>query len=298
MTTVVALRNTPSLSIGEIRVDGGTQSRARINDETVDEYVAAIKGGAKFPPVDVFYDGRDHWMADGFHRARAYRKTGARTIDVRIHRGSKRDALLFSIEANSAHGLRRTNADKRRAVELLLHDEEWSMWSDREIARRAGVNHRLVAEMKSSLEDSSSDAVAVEKPSKPPRQVRTKHGTVTTMNTSAISRANKARSEQRVERDEKIRALVAAGHPACDIARKLGVAESVVGDSKKRQGLDRKNPLAKMIADADGLATAWRHAPEALLAKATDEQRMEAIKQLKATISAARRLIRQLKGIK
>ena len=33
---------------------------------------------------------------------------------------------LHSVGANATHGLRRSNADKRRAVVLLLEDEEWS----------------------------------------------------------------------------------------------------------------------------------------------------------------------------
>jgi hypothetical protein len=34
---------------------------------------------------------------------------------------------------------RRSNEDKRRAVQTLLSDPEWSGWSDREIVRRCGV---------------------------------------------------------------------------------------------------------------------------------------------------------------
>jgi hypothetical protein len=41
--------------------------------------------------------------------------------------------------------LRRSNADRRRAVMALLKDEEWSGWSDREIARRCRVGHVLVS---------------------------------------------------------------------------------------------------------------------------------------------------------
>jgi hypothetical protein len=51
----------------------------------------------------------------------------------------------------------RTNEDKRRAVMTLLGDEEWSQWSNREIARRCGVHHDLVGSLRSSLADSASD---------------------------------------------------------------------------------------------------------------------------------------------
>src|SRR5450755_183395 len=45
---------------------------------------------------------------------------------------------------SATHGLRRTNADKRRSVETLLGDEEWQKWSNREIARKCGVGNDLV----------------------------------------------------------------------------------------------------------------------------------------------------------
>jgi hypothetical protein len=53
--------------------------------------------------------------------------------------------------ANAAHGLRRTNADKRRGAQTLLRDEEWSQWSDREIARQCNAGPHLVAEIRSYL---------------------------------------------------------------------------------------------------------------------------------------------------
>jgi hypothetical protein len=41
--------------------------------------------------------------------------------------------------AQGAHGLRRTNEDKRRSVMTLLNDPEWAVWSDRAIARQCAV---------------------------------------------------------------------------------------------------------------------------------------------------------------
>ena len=45
----------------------------------------------------------------------------------------------------------RTNADKRRAVETLLRDEEWARWSDREIARQCGVSPSSVSAYRAQL---------------------------------------------------------------------------------------------------------------------------------------------------
>jgi hypothetical protein len=92
---------------------------------------------------------------------------------------TRRDAVLFSFGANSAHGLQRTNDDKRRAVTTLLTDADWAKWADREIARRCGVDHRFVASVKTSLGTVPSE----------PRTYTTKHGTVSTMNTGNIGKA-------------------------------------------------------------------------------------------------------------
>jgi len=33
--------------------------------------------------------------------------------------------LLYAVGSNATHGLRRSNADKRRAAQMLLEDPEW-----------------------------------------------------------------------------------------------------------------------------------------------------------------------------
>jgi hypothetical protein len=110
------------------------------------------EGGLRFPPVILFTDGGDfHWLGDGFHRVFAVRKAGLSEIAAEVRAGTQRDAVLFGIGANSAHGLPRSNADKRHAVALLLADPEWSQWNDREIARRIQVGNGFVSRMRRSL---------------------------------------------------------------------------------------------------------------------------------------------------
>lgn len=147
---------TEIFSIDLIRLDGGTQSRAQIDQTTVDAYAESIRNDAVFPPVVVFYDGKEYWLADGFHRVQAYKQEGCVTIGADIRSGTRREAILYSVGANAAHGLRRSNADKRRAVETLLRDEEWSKKSDRWIAEKCGVGHQLVGATRCQLDDSSS----------------------------------------------------------------------------------------------------------------------------------------------
>ena len=48
-------------------------------------------------------------------------------------------------------GRPRTNRDKRHAVEMLLADETWREWSDRQIAEQSAVSHTFVQNMRSEL---------------------------------------------------------------------------------------------------------------------------------------------------
>lgn len=166
------------LNLSLIRTDGGTQTRAELSQEAIADYAEALTDGADFPAIVVFHDGEAHWLADGFHRIAAATKIDLLDFPAIIKQGTRRDAVLYSLSANATHGLRRTNADKRRAAETLLADEEWGRWSDREIARRCGVDHKFVGTVRSSLGTVPSE-----------RTYLTKHGTIATMDTAAIGKA-------------------------------------------------------------------------------------------------------------
>jgi hypothetical protein len=137
------------LNITDITIDDRCQPREALDHRTVAEYADDMREGATFAPVTVFTDGTSHWLADGFHRVAAARLASLDTIAAEVKAGTLRDAILYAAGANGTHGLRRTNADKRRAVSRLLDDAEWSAWSDREIARQCGVTHPFVARVRS-----------------------------------------------------------------------------------------------------------------------------------------------------
>ena len=138
------------LGMDVIRIDGGTQSREKIDEAVVADYADLIEDGVVFPAVRVYFDGVSHYLADGFHRYHAHRKAGKGAIEADIEKGTLRDAILYSLGANHEHGLRRSNADKRKAVQAMLDDFEWQEWSNAEIARRCHVSERMVANMRGS----------------------------------------------------------------------------------------------------------------------------------------------------
>ncbi len=173
---------TTEIDLKLIRIDGGTQPRAQLNWIIVSEYAESIENGNVFPPIEVIYDGKDYWLWDGFHRIEAYRKAGCLSIRTNVRQGTRRDAVLLSVGANSSHGLRRTNDDKRRAVMTLLNDAEWSMLSDNEIAKHCGVSQPFASKLRS--ETLSYNGYKMEQ-----ERIVHRNGTTYTQNTANIGKA-------------------------------------------------------------------------------------------------------------
>ena len=136
------------INLKQLNVEDGLQSRAEIDQALVDEYAEEMARGTKFPSIIVFLVGTKYVLVDGFHRVLAAIKAGLTTIAAEVRAGSTRDALLFSVGVNQNHGLRRSNADKRKAVMFLLADPEWGGWSDRTIAEHCGISHSFVSSMR------------------------------------------------------------------------------------------------------------------------------------------------------
>lgn len=144
------------MKIDDIRIDGGTQSRAELNEQAVQEYADALLAGDKLPAVSVCFDGSANWLVDGFHRYHAHRRAGLDEIEAEVCTGTKREAIFLGATSNISHGLRRTNDDKRTAALTLLKDAEWSQWSDNQIAKMIGVSHPFVGSVRASLVTDSS----------------------------------------------------------------------------------------------------------------------------------------------
>jgi DNA modification methylase len=171
------------LQLDQIILDESLWSRADgLRQDVIDEYREALQRGDKFPVLTVFFDGKNHFLVDGWYRYYAYQVEQIQTVKTLIYQGSIREALLFSATINQRHGVRRSQADKRRAVEILLKDEEWSQWSDRTIGRHCGVHHSTVAKYRQQHLISS----LANSPVTPERKYRDKHGNETTMDTSNI----------------------------------------------------------------------------------------------------------------
>lgn len=223
----------------DVVTTGGTQSRVALSEDTVATYADAMKAGAVLPPIIVFHDGSTYWLADGFHRLMAHIRNGADWLAAEVRQGTRREAVLHSVGSNAEHGLPRTNADKRHAVLLLLKDEEWGAWADREIARRCAVGHNLVSEIRRSLSSKDSE--------KAKKTYTNKHGQTATMNTENIGRRdsmgreNGAWKTQGKEpaavRVEQIVSLSRDGNNVAQIAKELGLGEERVRELARQHDI-------------------------------------------------------------
>lgn len=175
-------RTLKDVSMKDIRIDGGTQSREQIDPHWVSEIVDNIKNDVVYPAIKTRFDGVHHWLTDGFHRYHAYIQLGMKQVEVSYLPGSVADARRDSYGANSDHGKPRTRADKRKAVLNAIADPDIQDKTNRELALICNVSHTFVNQIKeaeekknkkSDVEKQQTGANTGENPNKKDEQVET-----------------------------------------------------------------------------------------------------------------------------
>lgn len=141
-----------TLRLDEITKDPVTQARVQTDQSIVDEYAEVLSAGGTLPPIDVMFDDVDYYIFDGWHRFLAHLKKGALEIKCNVYCGTREEAQWRAFAANKSHGLRRSNADKAKAVKLALQHPKGVQMSDSAIAVHVGVSPPTVAKYRSELE--------------------------------------------------------------------------------------------------------------------------------------------------
>jgi uncharacterized ParB-like nuclease family protein len=147
------------MNIGALVMDERLQSRTEINEGTVSEYAEAILEGADFPPVLVYFDGINYYLTDGYHRLLAHKRAEKVSILCNVVQGTLRDAIFHSTGVNTDHGMRRTYADKRKAVMTLLDDFEWEGMGNSQIAKHCHVSPTFVSDLRKGVGKDTGDTV-------------------------------------------------------------------------------------------------------------------------------------------
>ena len=139
--------------LNEIDIENSPKVRAELNEATAAEYGQIIKQDKKaLPPPVVFQEkgGKYFFLADGLHRVTGAKIIGDKTMVCEVREGGFEEALTHALTCNVKHGLRRTQADKKRAVEAAL--AQWPKLSDTELSKRAQVDHKTVAAYRKGME--------------------------------------------------------------------------------------------------------------------------------------------------
>jgi transcriptional regulator with XRE-family HTH domain len=133
-------------------MDGATQPRAELNQAHLDDLVELLLDGHEFDkPIVVFYDGTNHWLADGFHRVNATKLAGLDTVETDVRPGTLDEAIAYSCGANATHGLRRTKGDIKRSVSRLVQLPGWKGRTQAEIAEQCKASQSFVSKILKEL---------------------------------------------------------------------------------------------------------------------------------------------------
>ena len=175
------------LNLLNIRTDGGTQPRLELDQNLVKEYAEVMREGVVFPPVEVFHDGSEYWLVDGFHRYFGYKANGLTSIEAIVHTGTLREAQFYAWKANNKHGNRLKPEDIRAIIRIMLTDEEYSKWSNNHIAKELDISSMTVGRVRVAMQEEAK------KPAQTTVTYVDKHGNTTTMKTDKKKKATTQR---------------------------------------------------------------------------------------------------------
>ncbi|GHT27595.1 hypothetical protein FACS18942_07140 [Planctomycetales bacterium] len=142
----------------DIRIDLDTQIRVGLDADAVADYVMAMQRGDKFPPIMVYLDEvtGEYILVDGFHRYAAHQQSRPdENILAEVSKGKIDAARWVAIGANKTNAVRRTTADKQRAVRMALTHSYGRCMSNRQIAEYVGVDEGTVRRFRHTMESTA-----------------------------------------------------------------------------------------------------------------------------------------------
>jgi hypothetical protein len=195
-----------TLRIVDVRLDGGTQLRAKGTDpKLVAKYMRKwLDGETPAQPPVVFFDGEHYWLADGHHTTLGARRAGHEEIAFAVREGTRCDAVLYAAGANDDHGRGRTDRDRDHAVAALLLAPDCGGWEaeDSWLMKTAKVSLFRVQQVRERLARAGlveGAALAPAMPAAPAPQP------------GQVTRSARRRDDYAEEMDEMARDLISTG---------------------------------------------------------------------------------------
>lgn len=126
--------------------------RIQMSEETIMRYAECMESTDDlngFPPLEVYFDGKQYLLADGYLRLEAAKRAGHESIRVAINAGTADDAFWAAIIANGKHGLGLSRIERNRIIEIVV--KRWPDRSSRMIAMAIGVSGKYVSRIRNEL---------------------------------------------------------------------------------------------------------------------------------------------------
>ncbi|MFI5775235.1 ParB/RepB/Spo0J family partition protein [Streptomyces sp. NPDC051658] len=213
----------------------------RLAGESSEHVRMLAESEAELPPIVVHQPTMR--VIDGMHRLRAALLRGAETIDVQfIDDADGPDLFVLAVEANTAHGLPLTLADRQAAAERIVISHP--QWSDRAIAKVT----RLAAKTVRAIRERAAGDI----PQLPGRigqdgKMRPLNGAEGRMLAGEILRANPRASLRQVASE----AGVSLG-TAFDVRKRLMCGEELVPTRRRDGHASQRASGAMEGPDTDG----------------------------------------------
>ena len=194
------MKNLKKLNLNVIRLDGGTQPRFQLNQDSVKEFAEKMKDGEIFPPLTVFHDGSEYWLAGGFTRYHAIKSNGFTSAECEVINGTLREASLYAKGDNGKHGKPLTAEEIRANIRSTIEDEEYGKWSNNKIAKALNTSTMTVARVRIAMQDEAKSKGEQPKD----RKYIDRHGNEVTMNTENIGKKDAPRKTTKPDMTSKL----------------------------------------------------------------------------------------------
>lgn len=155
--TETTTRRAVSMRVDHLIADPKYQQRVSEDQSAIDDLATAYRNDKAIPPIEVVDTGYKKIIVDGFHRYSGAKAAGVSIIECYVTVGTEREAFIMSLRANAKNkALKRTNADKRKAVLSALADDEFKKLSNRKISTMCDVSHSIVNKVKTEITTSGN----------------------------------------------------------------------------------------------------------------------------------------------
>ncbi len=153
-----------TLPIESLLLVPALQMREEENFGHILDLTDVLTANKKLPRVKVIHvsegEHTGYYVWDGFHTTKAHAKAGKKRVPCLVQKGTWEDAVVAATGANTEHlGLKRSRADKRRAV-LVMLQQFGKKWTDGKIGDHIKVSRQFVRDVRLAgrAEDPEADA--------------------------------------------------------------------------------------------------------------------------------------------